>query len=370
MDDPDVPDVPEVPDVHEPADPPEPLRRWVHVVGALIGMTLVAGLVLLVPRVSPQTPATDPSAPPSAAGTPSLPTVPLPDPTAVPTPVPLPVPLPTAPAPTAPSITLPSLPPCAIPLGATALRVLSFNIHGGRTKTAYDVNLDRIVAEIEAWDADVVLLQEVHRFRRFSGFDDQPALLSQRLGMQVVFGRNFTRPPEGPGRPVRESGTAILSRLPILSSANQPLPRYAGQEQRGLLHVTVRVGDRDVRIYDTHFQHTSGNIRVVQARAVREIVSAAGGAFLVGGDLNATPDSRPLAVLAAISADPWSTIGPDPGLTVPARAPRRRIDYVLHGGAAWVPRQAQTLLSAISDHRAVLLDYELPAADPCGLGEQ
>ena len=84
------------------------------------------------------------------------------------------------------------------------------------------------------------------------------------------------------------------------------------------------------------------------------------------GDLNATPDSQALKVLAKIAVDPWPTTGTTAGLTVPARAPRRRIDYVLHGGAAWVARQAQTVLSAVSDHQAVVLDYDLPPADPCG----
>lgn len=346
----------------------EPHRRWLHALGALVGIALVAGVVLLVPRAADRT-VVDPSTAPTPSTTSSPAPAPVPSPTAPPTPAGPPTVPPTAPptpAPSLPSITVPPLPTC-IPQAPTPLRVLTFNIHGGRTQRAYNVDLDRIVAEIKGWDADVVLLQEVHRFRRFSGFDDQPALLATRLGMQVVFGRNFTRPPEGPGRPTRESGTAILSRLPITAWANQALPNYPGLEQRGLLRATVRVGDRDVTIYNTHLQYTAGNIRIVQARAIRDLVTATGGAFLLGGDLNATPGSKALAVLAKIAVDPWLSIGPDQGLTVPARTPRRRIDYVLYGGAPWVPRQAQSLLSAISDHRAVLLDFELPAADPCGL---
>lgn len=334
-------------------------RRWLHVLGVLVGVALVATLVLLVPPDPDRTETT--AGPPVSLPPSAIPSLPFP-----PTTTPAPTPTPVVPSLPVPSLTIPPLPTC-VPQAATPLRVVTFNIHGGRTHTAYDVGLSRIVAEIQQWDADVVLLQEVHRFRRFSGFDDQPALLADRLGMQVVFGRNFTRPPEGPGRPTRESGTAILSRLPITESANQALPNQPGLEQRGLLHATVRVGERDVRIYDTHLQHTAGDIRIVQARAIRDLVSAAGGAFLIGGDLNATPDSQPLTVLGKIAVDPWPSIGPDPGLTVPARVPRRRIDYVLPGGAPWVARQAQTLLSSISDHRAVLVDLELPPDDPCGL---
>jgi endonuclease/exonuclease/phosphatase family metal-dependent hydrolase len=327
-------------------------HRWVHVLGVLVALVLVAALAVLVVRLGDARAPTDPTDPTA-----------IPTPSGVPTGSVTPAPLPSGPG--APSITVPPLPTCATPRGATPLRVLTFNIHGGRTHTSYDI--DRIAAEIEAWNPDVALLQEVHRFRRFSGFDDQPALLAARLGMQVVFGRNFTRPPEGPGRPTRESGTAILSTLPIVSSANQALPNQPGLEQRGLLHAVVQVGDQEVTIYDTHLQHTAGDIRIVQARAIRGIVLAAGGPFLVGGDLNATPDSRALEVLVKIAVDPWPAVGPDAGLTVPARGSQRRIDYVLYGGAPWLPRQAQTLLSAVSDHKAVLVDFELPAADPCGL---
>lgn len=361
----------------QPAYPPrmDSSRRWLHVAGLLVVALLVGTVLVMLDRLG----APDPAPPTPALPAPtSSPVVPLP-PSATPPPAPA-VPAPATPAPappapalpsvTVPSITVPPLPTCATPRGATPLRVLSFNIHGGRARGSYDAGLDQIVAEITAWDPDVVLLQEVHRFRRDSGFDDQPALLGRRLGMTVVFGRNFTRPPEGPGRPVRESGTAILSRLPIIESGNQPLPRYPGQEQRGLLHATVTVGDQEVRVYNTHLQHTAGNIRIVQARAVRDLVTAAGGAFVLGGDLNATPEAKPLSVLAKIATDPWPSVGVGEGLTVPPRAPRRRIDYVLHGGAPWVATQAQALFSAASDHRAVLVDLELPAADPCGVSTQ
>jgi len=327
----------------------DPQHRWVHVLGVLVGLGLVAGLVLLVPRGSPA---------PGPGGSAPIP-APIPSASTAPTGPPGPT------GPTTPPSTVAPVPTCATPRGSTPLRVLTFNIHGGRTRTSYD--LDRVVEEIRAWNADVVLLQEVHRFRRDSGFEDQPALLGARLGMEVVFGKNFTRAPEGPGRPVRESGTAILSTVPITRWANQPLPNYPGLEQRGLLHVVVQVGDSEVTIYDTHFQHTAGDIRIVQARAVRDVVAATGGPFLLGGDLNATPDSRALAVLSKIAVDPWPLVGPDAGLTVPARGSRRRIDYVLYGGAPWSARQAQTLLSAVSDHRAVLLDFELPPVDPCSL---
>ena len=71
--------------------------------------------------------------------------------------------------------------------------MLSFNIHGGLGHDGYD--LDRIVREVEKWRADVVLLQEVDRYRERTELDDQPLELATRLGMFPAFGSNVRRPP-------------------------------------------------------------------------------------------------------------------------------------------------------------------------------
>lgn len=343
-----------------------PQRRWVHVVGAVVALALVLGLFLLVQRPSDEltspvnaTPVPTPTPPPSdsvpggAAATlaplaptgPSLPGVPS--------------------VPALPSITIPPLDTCPDPDASAPLRVVTFNIHGGRTADSSSYDIARIVEEIRSFDADVVLMQEVHRFKRFSGFDDQPALLGESLGMTPTFGLTYSRNPEGPGQPRRESGNLILSRLPVLDSGIVALPNQPGLEQRALLHIDVKVGDQQVRVYDTHLQHTSAAVRVLQAQAVRDQVRLDPGPFVLGGDFNTTSGARAFAIMKSIATDTWPEIGTTDGFTVPARAPRARIDYVMHGNGAWVPRQAQTFYSAVSDHRAVVVDFDLPLLDPC-----
>ncbi|MBC9734679.1 endonuclease/exonuclease/phosphatase family protein [Nocardioides marmotae] len=240
------------------------------------------------------------------------------------------------------------------------LVVLSFNIHGGLG--AGGQNLERIAQEIEAWDADVVLLQEVDRFRARSGFVDQPTWLGTRLGMNAVYGRNVVRLPERRGAPRAEYGTALLSRLPVRRWENRMLPRQRGQEQRGLLRATLDLAGRPLDVYNTHLQHTRGTIRIAQLKAARRIVarrSGPGTPFVLGGDLNATPDSPALGVTRSFALDPWPVVGEGEGLTVPARVPRRRIDYVLHSPHL-LPTSAQALRSAISDHRAVRVTFDVP----------
>lgn len=307
------------------------MNRWVHALFAVAALAVVISLVVFWPDPRPAGP---PPALPSGLPPPSGP-------------------LPTNPTPTGPE----GPPGCPDP-ASVRLRVATFNIHGAVGPGGYD--LGGIVREIRGWDADVVLLQEVHRYRAKSGLDDQPAELARMLGLEVVFGRNKTRPAEAEGAPRRESGTAILARQPILSWSNQLLPNLPGLQQRGLLRATILIAGRRVDVLNTHLQHTRGIIRVLQTRGIRRLVGRSGRPFLLGGDFNAEPGSPAMRVLDGVATDPWPQVGVGSGLTVPPRVPRRRIDYVLYGSGGWVPEQAQVVQSAIADHRAVLLDYALP----------
>ncbi|GEP36778.1 metal-dependent hydrolase [Nocardioides psychrotolerans] len=312
------------------------MNRWIHAGFAALALLLVVCLVVFWPR--PDDTGVRPPLPAPSSG--------LPPPTGTP---------PTL-APTDPTS------PCVAP-PTQRLRVATINIHGAVGPDGYD--LPAMADEIRAWDADVVLLQEVHRFRAKSGLDDQPAELGQLLSMDVVFGRNFTRPPESEGGPRRESGTATLSRLPILSWSNQLLPNFPGLQQRGLLRATIDLPGGAVDVYNAHFQHTRGVIRIVQARGVRKLVAGNDRPFLLGGDLNAESGSPAMQVIDTFTSDPWPLVGVGEGLTVPPRVPQRRIDFVLYGTGGWVPEQAQVLASRVADHRAVLVDYALPRRADC-----
>lgn len=323
------------------------MNRWVHGLFALVALVTIVGLALFWPR---------PDRVPSPDGAPTLAPGPGSDFT--------PIPQPTGPSATTPTDRAsgpsgtPSPPPPTCSAAPPArLAMLTFNIHGALGGGGLD--LERIAREIEAWDADVVLLQEVDRFRARSGFVDEPAWLGERLDMNVVFGRNVVRLPERRGAPRSEYGTAVLTTLPVRRWTNRLLPRYPGQEQRGLLRVTLDLDGQPFDVFNTHLQHTRGNIRIVQLQAVRRMVGDAPYPFVLGGDLNATPDSPAMAVARSFARDPWPVVGRGGGLTVPPRVPRRRIDYVLHSDDL-VPTSAQVFRSAISDHRAVRVTLDVP----------
>ncbi len=300
-------------------------RTRVSVIAAVLtGVVVVGALVALVlTRPDPAPPSTRPDLPPPSSE-------PSPSPTT---------------QPTAPGDTLT---PCP---GGTRLTAMTFNIHFGKTP-AGEPGLDRIAQEIRVWDPDVVVLNEVDRDRGRSDGVDQARVLGRMTGLTAAYGPNRRY---GGGT----SGNAVLSALPVVRSDNQRLPFVEGTIPRGLLRVTVELDGRPVDVFATHFENTSPTARRQQAREVGRTVSRSPRPFVLGGDLNASPEGVALEVLAGFGvADAWDAVGTDDGLTAPAAAPRRRIDYLL-SDERLQPLRSEVLLSRISDHRAVRTVFEL-----------
>ena len=92
------------------------------------------------------------------------------------------------------------------------VRLVTFNVHHGvGTDARHD--LPRLAKLLASLDADVLCLQEVDRHSgQRSEQGDQALLLSRGLDMQLAWGPAIAEP--GPkGRPHRQYGTALLSRL-------------------------------------------------------------------------------------------------------------------------------------------------------------
>lgn len=247
-----------------------------------------------------------------------------------------------------------TLEPC--PRGEpTRLTALSLNIRAGRTNAGV-LDLERIATELRAWDADVVMLQEVDRGRERSDLLAQARWLGERLGLGWAY---------GPTRRLRPgtTGNAVLSRFPVTEVRALPLPRLPGLYRRGLLQVTLDVDGREVDVMSTHLDHVLPAARRAQAAAVASVVRRSERPVLLGADLNAEPDLPPLNLLARAGlTDPWPITGVGDGLTVPAADPQRRIDYVL-AEESFVPLRSEVQISAVSDHRAVRTVFELLPAD-------
>lgn len=233
--------------------------------------------------------------------------------------------------------------------------VLSLNLHAGRTK-AGRLDLGRIASELRAWDADLVLLQEVDRGRRRSDEVDQTRWLARRLGLEAAYG------PTDRSR-LGSNGNGILSQWPITDVRLHDLPHAPGYFRRGLVRATIDVRGQQVDVFATHLDHASSRLRQAQARAVADAVRRSPRPVVLGADLNAEPGMPAVRALERVGlVDGWPVVGRDDGLTVPAAAPRRRIDYVL-ADESFAPVRSRVLISLVSDHRAVRTTYDLLPRD-------
>ena len=237
-----------------------------------------------------------------------------------------------------------------------ALRVLTYNIHHGEG-TDGNIDLARTAEVIRGADADLVALQEVDRETMRTGEVDQLSELERLTGMRGVFGKAMDF--QGGAY-----GVAILSRLPVASVDNMPLPGAPEREPRTALSVDVatRSGLR-VRFTSTHLdQGREIESRTAQVHFLAETMSRADTPSILAGDFNSTADTDIIATVRSAWTDLFTAplpVGPD-GL------PRRRVDYVFgRPGSAW-----QTLDSAViddrvaSDHRPVMVTLQWRGETP------
>ena len=241
---------------------------------------------------------------------------------------------------------------------AAAVRVLVFNIHAGKD-AAGAPNLDGVAQLIRSTRADVVLLQEVDRGTTRSGKVDQLQVLGERTGYATVFGRSLDY--DG-----GEYGIAALSRGGFYFKDTTPLRVEPAQmraggsrEPRVALLVVPRTRIGSMQLVNTHLdasrddthrlQESQMLLNVVRSRLSPETP------VLLGGDLNSEPQSEVLARLRGAGLrDAWTECGAGDGLTFPAHAPVKRIDYLLLSVGLGCT-DARVIETNISDHRPLLV---------------
>jgi endonuclease/exonuclease/phosphatase family metal-dependent hydrolase len=225
------------------------------------------------------------------------------------------------------------------------LRVLTYNIHGGRPAQG-PVDLPAIIDVIRHTEADLIALQEVHRFLPpWNAFRDQPNELADALGMEVAFLPSFRLAKAG-------YGNVILSRAPLKGVQRVRLPR--GGEPRVVLIAGVEIQGVAFRFLNTHLEYREGH-RVNQAPALAELVRTHPAPLILTGDLNAGPESAELRALRAAGL----TSGAPPDLsTFPSDAPTAQIDHILVTEGCRI-LSCDTLASTASDHLPVLAVVEL-----------
>jgi len=227
---------------------------------------------------------------------------------------------------------------------------MAYNLHHGE---GVDGRLDlaRIAGVIVAAKPDLVALQEVDRKATRTGGIDQAAEYARLTGLHVWFGDAM--PFQG-----GEYGQALLSRWPLEDPRVLRLPGTSGREPRIAVNAFVQVpGIGRIRWVGVHLDATRDDEdRWNQAGALLEDLGRAPTPTLLAGDFNATPESRVMQRLLGPATHWEDTAGASAAPTIPAEAPRSRIDFVLTSPRGfWRTLESQVIPEAVaSDHRPLV----------------
>ncbi|HYP51947.1 MAG TPA: endonuclease/exonuclease/phosphatase family protein [Pyrinomonadaceae bacterium] len=164
-------------------------------------------------------------------------------------------------------------------------KVVSYNIRwrGGD-------DLQRLVEllrkDAEVGGADIIGLQEVDRNKSRTRNVNTARLMADALGMHYAWAAPPTPPDDDAEPEEEETGVALLSLYPLADVRRIVLPHEGpGKRRRVALGATVRVGNRDVRVYSVH-----GETRIKMEKRVEQL-----GAVLE--DLRRLPPDVPSVVL-------------------------------------------------------------------------
>lgn len=250
---------------------------------------------------------------------------------------------------------------CALPFVKRdeSVRVLVYNIHAGKD-AANRPNLEDVAALVRSTSSDLVLLQEVDRGTRRSGDVDQLQVLIDRTAFDGVFGRTLDYDGGQYGiAALARGGFVYRDTIPLRVT---PVQTRAGgsHEPRGALVTVAYTRLGRLQVINTHLDAlASDEYRQQEADRLRDILRerlVTGTPLMLGGDLNATPDSAVIAKLLGFGLrDAWTECGQGSGFTFPSDRPVKRIDHLFLTGMLRCT-DARVIETTISDHRPTARD--------------
>jgi len=234
-----------------------------------------------------------------------------------------------------------ALAPCEAREPAAArrpLRVATWNIRASRTAP-----LDAIGAELAAFDADVIALQEVDVRVRRTGFVDQPTALAVALGYHYA----FTASIKWDGG---DYGLAMLSRWPLAEVRRHRIEHPETRELRIVLDTTVCADGRPLRILNHHADVRDAPRQSSLADLAALARPHVGRGVVVLGDFNDIPEAAGIHALLGSGLHDLGAAGNE------RTASEGRIDYVLVDAPLAGATSARVWTTAKSDHNAVIAD--------------
>lgn len=222
-------------------------------------------------------------------------------------------------------------------------------------RLAIQGGVNAIAHTIQSWAVpDILAIQEVGLNWVMGPSGDTTSALAQALGLPHSFYVPAIKE-EHPGGGEAQYGHALLSRWPITDAQTVHLPQRA-DEQRMLLKTQIESPQGSLTLISTHLSHRSSD-RPEQGQFLLDWLakSASERPRFVMGDLNATSEETWMQTLLSSWEDADGALDRP---TYPAKAPTRRIDYILGQGATCLEA---TVLSerAASDHRPLFSRWRL-----------
>lgn len=201
------------------------------------------------------------------------------------------------------------------------IRVMSLNILHGATMQD-DFNLDAIAGFIKKYDPDLVAMQEVDfNTRRARGYN-----LTLELGYRTKMNPLYARAMYYDGG---EYGEAVLSKFSFTKTESIALPHKEESEPRtALLTEFSTKNGNTIQFVATHLDHLKNETdRISQAFEIQKRFANSEIPTILIGDLNATPDSKTLKVLAKVFQKPNIDAAHKP--TYSSENPSICIDHIL-----------------------------------------
>jgi endonuclease/exonuclease/phosphatase family metal-dependent hydrolase len=243
------------------------------------------------------------------------------------------------------------------------LRVMTYNVHGclgvdGR------ISPQRIANVIRLYDPDLVALQELDFGRVRSQRHDQPRLIAEAVGLQVVFCPTVIDHDE-------QYGHALLGHFPMEMIRTEILPgviQTRHVEPRGALWVRLQLDGLRLHLMNTHFGLRRDERRA-QAKHLldRDWIGSIDEdePLIVCGDFNMFPGSEPyLAITRRLRDVQLGRKGFQPRSTFSTIHPLVRIDHIFvsrHFSPANVLVPRNDLTRVASDHLPLIADLEFQA---------
>ncbi len=239
------------------------------------------------------------------------------------------------------------------------LRVATYNIHKGvqGLGPARRLEIHNLGHAVEQLDADLVCLQEVRKLHRreeryFTRWPELPqAEFLAPEGYYAVYQTN-AKTRHG------EHGNALLSRWPVVSHGHEDMSDHRF-EQRGLLHVEVKVERRTVHVIVLHLGLIAGSrerqVQQLGRFVEREIPRRA--PLIVAGDFN----DWGAKLRPAMNALGLRDFTGERAHTYPSRLPITQLDYVyargLEPAGMLIPRGR--IWWRMSDHLPLIAEFRL-----------